>query len=192
MSAAVSTEERPSASTKSRRKPDLVRDAAKEIEAVRVLREQISALAERDEDFVRDTLEGETDLDGLVRQLVASIGEDEAHAAGLKGYRKDFADRQERIEGRAEAKRTLLVSALGIAGRPSVETDIGTVSLRPVAPKVIEIEAADIPAEFWKPQPPKLDSRALLAALKEAAADGRSISGATLSNGSQTISIRRA
>ena len=180
------------ARAKPRRKSELVRDVERELEAARVLREQIADLADGDEEFVRDSLEGETDLDGLVRNLVASIGEDEALAEGLKGYQSALADRMRRLEGRADTKRALLLSALEIAGRPSIETDIGTVSLRPVPPKAIQTEPADIPAEFWAPQPPKVDSRALLAALKTAAAEGRSIPGATLSNGSQTISIRKA
>lgn len=171
-----------------RRRPDITRDAVKELEAARVLREHLSDLAQGDELFIRDSLEGETDLDGLVSTLVHAIGEDEAHAVGLKAYQDQISQRVALYGERAEFKRRLLVQALEISGRPTIETDGGTVTLRPVAPKVVEGEIADIPAEFWQPQPPKLDRRALLAALKE----GRDVPGASLSNGGTTISIRRA
>lgn len=169
-----------------RRRPDFVRDAIKEIEAVRVLREHIADLAAGDEDVIRDTLEGETDLDGLVAALVASIGEDEAHSEGLKTYEGALALRRKKFDDRAAYKRTLIATALEIAARPTIETDAGTVSLKPVPPKALVTEEADVPAEFWKPTPPKLDRSALLAALKE----GRAVPGASLSNGGTTVSIR--
>lgn len=160
---------------------------AREIEAARVLREQIADLAQGDEDFIRDTLEGETDLDGLVRRLIAGIGEDEAMAAGIDAYAKELDTRKDRLTKRAKLKRTLICSAMEIAGRPSMETDVGTVTLKAVAPTATITEEADIPAEFFKPQPPKLDKTALTAALRE----GREVPGATLSNGGSTIQIRR-
>lgn len=171
-----------------RRRPDFTRDFSKELEAARVLREHLTDLADGDEDFVRDSLEGETDLDCLVATLVHAIGEDEAHIEGLRSYQEAVARRAALYGDRAEFKRRLLVQALEISGRPRIETEGGTVSLRPVQPKLVENETADVPAEFWTPQPPKLDRKALLAALKE----GRDVPGVSLSNGGVTIAIRRA
>ncbi len=165
----------------------IVKDAHHEIEALRVLRDQISTLAEGDEDFIRDTLEGEADLEGLVRGLLASIGEDEAFEAGLKAYMDDLASRKSRFADRAKTKRALIATALDIAGRKTIETDVGTVTLSQVKPTAIVTEEGDIPAEFWEPQPPKLDKKALTEALRE----GKAVAGATLSNGSITVTIRR-
>lgn len=165
----------------------IVKHAHDEIEALRVLRDQIATLAEGDEDFIRDTLEGETDLDGLVRLLLASIGEDEAFEAGLKAYMDDLSTRKARFADRAKTKRALIATALDIAGRKTIETDVGTVTLSQVKPTAIVTEEGDIPADFWKPQDPKLDKAALTAALRE----GRQIPGATLGNGSVTVTIRR-
>lgn len=161
--------------------------AQREIEAARVLREHIAQLAQGDEDFIRDTLEGETDLPSLVRSLLVGIGEDEAMAKGLSDYAEQLASRKGRLDKRAKLKRTLICSAMEIAGRPSMETDIGTVTLSAVKAKAIVTEEADIPAEFFKPQPPKLDQAALSAALRE----GREVAGATLSNGGSTVRILR-
>lgn len=164
-----------------------IQRAQQELEAARVLREQISDLAQGDEGFIRDTLEGETDLPGLVRRLLADIGEDEAMADSLKTYGEELSSRRDRLTNRAKLKRTLICTALEIAGRKTMDTDVGTVTLSAVKPKALVTEEADIPAEFFKPQPAKLDQAALSAALRE----GRDVPGATLSNGSNTIRILR-
>lgn len=161
--------------------------AQRDLEAAKILREQISDLAQGDEDFIRDTLEGETDLPAIVRSLLAGIGEDEAMAEGIDAYARDLATRKDRLTSRARLKRSLICTALEIAGRKTMETDVGTVTLSAVKPKALVTEEADIPAEFFKPQPPKLDQSALSAALRE----GRAIAGATLSNGGNTIRILR-
>lgn len=159
----------------------------RELDAARVLREQIADLAQGDEDFIRDTLEGELDFEGIVRKLIGDVGMDEALAEGLKAYGDDIASRRERLANRAKLKRSLICTALEIAGRKTMELDVGTVTLSAVKPKAIVTEEADIPAEFFKPQPPKLDQTALSTALRE----GREVKGATLSNGGSTIRIRR-
>jgi len=166
---------------------DAAQKAIKDIEAAKVLREQIGALADGDPDFIRDTLEGEIDFEGIVRSLLASIGEDEAMVSGLKTYMEDLAGRRDRIVNRIGLKRSLIAAALEISDRPKMELDVGTISLTKTAPKALVSEEADIPAEFWKPQPPKLDLKALAAALKE----GRHVPGAALSNGGATVTIRR-
>ena len=159
----------------------------RELEAAKVLREQIADLAQGDEEFIRDTLEGEMDFEGIVSKLLGEIGEDEALAKGIEVYEAELAARKQRLANRAKLKRSLICTALEIAGRKTMELSAGTVTLSAVKPKAIVTEEADIPAEFFKPQPPKLDQAALSAALR----DGREVKGATLSNGGSTIRILR-
>ena len=166
---------------------DVIHETSRALEAMKVLRSQISDMADGDDDFIRDTLEGETDLEGLVGKLLASIGEDEAHEAGLKFYLDDMKARKDRFGKRADTKRALIANALEIAGQKKVETPFATVTLTAVKPKAIVTEEADIPTDYWKPQAPKLDLTALSAALR----DGAEIPGATLSNGSITVTIRK-
>jgi hypothetical protein len=170
-------------------KPDLTPEqkAHKELEAAKVLRAQIEQLAEGDPEFIRDTLEGEVDFDSIVRSLLASMGETQAHMAGIDGYMDELKQRKSRLANRDKAQRALVQSALEIAERPKITLDIATVSLTPVQPKAIIQNEADIPAKYWKPQPPALDLKALTDALK----DKQEIPGATLSNGGQTVTIRR-
>jgi hypothetical protein len=166
---------------------DIVRSTSRTLDAARILREQIAELAEGDEDFIRDTLEGEIDLPDIIRVLLAGIGEDEAHEAGLKSYIDELRARKERLARRADLKRALIASALEIAGQKRLDTDLATVTLKAVPARPLVTEESEIPALYWKPQPPKLDLSALTSALRE----GAKVPGATLSNGSQTVQIRR-
>lgn len=185
----------------------------KQIEAAKILREQLADLAADDPEFLRDMIEGETSLHEQIAALVAKIAEDEILAKSIKAYRDDLAARQERIEERAEIRRALAAKAMEVGEIKKIEAPAGTVSVRPVPPKVIVSEEADIPSRFWKPSDPKLDRKALGDALKaraaalseaqeieddeeravameRARAEFPDIPGATLSNGSTTISIR--
>lgn len=186
---------------------------SKQMEAARLLREQIADIAAGDADFIRDTIEGETSLHEQIGALVASIAEDEAVADGIKALLDNLGARKKRLEARADVKRALVACAMEIGELRKIDTPAGTVSLKPVPPKLIPTEESDIPARFWKVGDPILDRRALGdalkardAALKEAQAiedqEARAlgiaaveaahppIPGATLSNGSLTISIR--
>ncbi len=185
----------------------------KQMEAAKVLRDQLAALSVDDPEFLRDTIEGETSLHEMIALEVAAIAEDETLAKAIADRKSDLDARQKRIEKRADLRRALIASAMEIGEVRKLETADGTVSLRPVPPKVIVSEEADIPAKFWKTGDPKLDRKALAAALKaraaaiaeaqaiddaedraaaiaRAIADNPEIPGADLSNGSVTISIR--
>jgi hypothetical protein len=183
------------------------------MEAARLLREQIADIAAGDADFIRDTIEGETSLHEQIGALAASIAEDEAVADGIKALLDNLGARKKRLEARADVKRALVACAMEIGELRKIDTPAGTVSLKPVPPKLIPTEESDIPARFWKVGDPILDRKALGdalkardAALKEAQAvedqEVRALAiaaveaahppipGATLSNGSLTISIR--
>lgn len=160
------------------------RDAAREIAAAAAIRAGIEALTD-DVDAIRDTLEGETDLMGLVRRLVMSIGEDEAAVEGLTAYAAEIGERKRRISARIESCRALILQAMEIADMRRIETDIATISVRAVSPKLVVLAESDIPTRFWKAEP-KLDRAALQAALK----DGP-VAGAELSNGGSTVMIKR-
>jgi hypothetical protein len=160
---------------------------SREIENAKILREQIIAAAGDDPDFIRDGIEGETNLFEMIDRMVADDGEDEVLIEGLKEYELKIRSRRERIQQRKEVRRALLGTALDLAGVKKRECPGGTLSLRNVPPSVIVQEEADIPAQFFKPQPPKLDKKALLDFMK----NGNTVKGATLSNGSVTTSIKR-
>lgn len=166
----------------------LMRKLSLEIEAAKILREQIAAICGDDPDFFRDTIEGETSVRELISKLVAEEGEDKSVLDGMGRFAESLGARADRIKRRIDTRRALICSALEIAELQSLETPTGKVSISKVAAKPIIQDEAEIPARFWKPNAPSLDKKALSEALKA----GEAIPGATLSNGSRTVTIRRS
>lgn len=163
------------------------RDLEKEIAAARIIREQVAALTGDDPDFIRDAIEGETSINEIISALAEADGEDDAILDGIAEYQKKIAGRKSRIENRKEIRRALIGSAMQLAELKKLETPIGTISLKSVPPKAIIADESEIPSEFFEQPPPKLNKTAVYVALK----DGKTIPGATLSNGSITIAIRK-
>ena len=158
----------------------------REIEAAKLLTAQIAALSGDDPDFIRDTIEGETNLHEIMSALVADEAQDKAQIEGIDILLNKLEDRKKRFKARIEMRRSLLGLGMEVAGLPKLETPAGTISLAKVPPSVITQDESLIPSEFWAAQPPKLDRKALAEALK----GGKQIPGATLSNGGQTVKIR--
>ncbi len=139
------------------------------------LRERLAAdFPDADEECLRDTLEGLTNLTDMLAEVLRSALEDQAFVAALRGRVGDMQARLTRIEERARKKRELVCSVMERADvRKLTESDL-TVSLRPSrAPLVVTDETA-IPEAYWKAQAPKLDRQGLLAALSA----GRDVPGA--------------
>lgn len=163
-----------------------MRIAGRELEAARIIRMQISNVADGDEDFIRDTMEGETGLHELIAALCEADATDDALIAGINAISDRISKRKERIAKRRELRRAMIANAMQIAELKKIETPAGAVSIKTVSPRLVVTEESEIPARFFVPQPPKLDKKALADALK----DGDEIPGAILSNGSRTIQIR--
>ena len=107
-----------------------------------------------------------------------------------KGSKKSFfscshgAGRQ--MSRGAAKKRSLVTSVMERAHvMRLVEADF-TASLRATQSPLILTDEANIPSDYWRPQPPRLDRQGLIRALKA----GHTIEGATLGNGGLTISVR--
>lgn len=164
-------------------------DPIKEAKAAAALRESLRQLGEgSDDELLLDTIEGETSLLEAIDKLLASIALDEGLAKGADAAALEMSGRAQRFARRAESKRALIEQALFVAELDKLERPAGTLSLVRRAPKVEIAEEAEIPTEFWKAGDPRLDRKALLAALKE----GRAVPGACLSNSAPSLTIRRA
>lgn len=151
------------------------------------LRERLAAeFPDADEETLHDTVEGMTDLTEMLAAVVRSQLDDLALVSALRVRAADMQQRLLRIEQRASKKKELLTSVMERAGLKRLTEPDFTVSLRQTQPPLILVDENEIPSEFWKPQPPKLDRQGLISALKV----GRDIPGATLGNGGLTISVR--
>lgn len=93
------------------------------------------------------------------------------------------AKKKEIDEQIAEA-RSNIQEDLNRMDKTKVEFDFVTVQTKPVPGKVLVFDEAIIPSMFFIEQEPKLDKKALKAALKDGPVDG-----AGMSNGGQTVSI---
>ncbi len=150
---------------------------SQELEAKQTLLDQLRALTADDPDFFTDLLEGETNLLELIAALDASILDDETLVDGAKAALDKLQERKRAAENRIELKRRLLAHTLLQIGLKTLRTPTATLTLAEASLKAIAVAPEEIPARWWKPQPPKLDQdgltksiRAREKALKEAAA----------------------
>jgi hypothetical protein len=164
-------------------------DPIKEAQAVAAVQASLRQLGEADDEtLLADSIAGETSLLEAIDQLLLTIAESTGLAKGAQDAAQMLCARAARLERRAETARGVIEQALMIAELDKLERPTATLSLARRAAKLEVLEEADVPAEFWKPGDPKLDKKALLAALK----DGRAVPGACLANSAPSLTIRSA
>ncbi len=146
----------------------------------------VSEFPDIDEDTLRDTLEGLSNLPEMIGAVVRSELEDRALAKGLKGRISEMAERLGRFEARADKKREMAREAMEQADLQKITEPDFTVSLRSVQPPLVIVEEKEIPEEFWRPQPAKLDRQKLRLAL----GSSTGVPGAVFGNAGRTISVR--
>ncbi len=107
-------------------------------------------------------------------------------AKGLKGRIVEMGERLGRFEERADKKREMAREAMEQADLQKITEPDFTVSLRSVQPPLVIVEEKEIPEEFWRPQPAKLDRQRLRLAL----GSGDGVRGAMFGNASRTLTVR--
>lgn len=145
---------------------------------------------EDDAELVADTIEGETNLLEAIDAALSEIDECEILIAGLDEKIKVFEARKKAQKDRTERIRALIEQALVTTEQTSLKLPTATLSLTKRAPGLVITNEADIPARFWIEQErpaPKLDKKALSEALK----GNEDVPGATLDNGTLSLSVRR-
>lgn len=142
-----------------------------------------------DQELVSGTIEGETSLIEAISAAIDEIDECDIHIVGLKAKEAELAERRRRMEERSGRIKATIEQAMLATGQERLRLPSATLTLAKRAPGLIVINEADIPTKFWVEQErpaPKLDKKALRAALDESV-----IPGATLDNGSLSLSVRR-
>lgn len=156
------------------------------IQAADVLKLQLQEIVGDDLDAIRDTIEGEIDLNELISAAAEQNVIDAAQITGVEELISKLRDRKDRIEKRIAMRRVAILTAMQSGEIDKLVTPAGTISRKDVPRSAIIPEESAIPADYWKPQEPKLDKKAVLEALKA----GTVVPGAQLSNGGETIQIR--
>jgi len=167
---------------------NVTHNLSREAEAARALLLNIKDVIGDDDDAAADAIEGETNFKEACAAAVARLAELDTHDAAISAHIETVRARRERLAKQADCIRAALAAALTQADIRKLELPTATLSRRPVAAGLVVTDEAEIPSEFWKRGDPKLDRKALLAALK----NGQTIAGAGLSNGGETISVRTA
>lgn len=168
------------------RKTDSQRDLAKEAAAAAALKEALK-LETDDTEAIRDTIEGETNLHDAIAAVMDDIREDEILVAGIESLAGSLSERKKRLEDRIGWRRAAVERAMAIGELPTLTLPDATLSLKTVPQGLTIVDEAKIPAKFWKAQDPVLDKKTLKDALKA----GDVVDGAQLTNGGQTLAIRR-
>lgn len=156
-----------------------------ETRAAQLLRDRLKAEFADDPDLAASMIEGETNIHEAIITAAKAVFEDEGRAAGIKTMIEALQSRKGRIEKRMEIMRAAICVAMLEAGVKSKDYGFVTATVKPLPPTAIIADEASIPSSFWKAQEPKLDKRAVLAALKEGP-----VPGAELSNGGETIALK--
>jgi hypothetical protein len=158
-----------------------------ELQHYRALKERlVQEFLLLDDETIRDTLEGITDLHGMIAAVIRSALVDEALHSGLRGRLDDMRERLSRLEVRASKKRELALHAMSEVGLSKLEQPDFTASARAGSPALVVIAEDKIPDPYRLPQPPKLDRQAILGELKR----GIDIPGAQMSNPKPVLSVR--
>lgn len=143
-----------------------------------------------DDELLANAVEGETSLHESIAAVIDRIDEKEVTTLGLEAKIAAFQGRLATVKKSIEFDRAAVEQAMIATEQSKIMLPSATVYVSKRKPGLIIENEADIPSEFFIPQEvpaPKLDKRALAAALTE----GRQIPGATLDNGSVSLSVRR-
>ncbi len=162
-----------------------------EADAAKVLRGKLQGIiAEDDAEAIRDAIEGETDLFEGIDHALARIAELCAMQEAIKTQETRLKARKARLEAQENNIREAILQAMVGAGLDGEKLERPTATLTVSAkPRELEIiTETDVPPRFWTEPEPKIDKRALLAALRA----GEDIEGAKMDNGGVQLSIRTA
>lgn len=140
-----------------------------------------------DDDLRHDHVEGETDLFEAIDRALFDMGMCDAQAIGIERVIDRLNARRKRAKDRIEKIRGAIEQAMQVCELPTIKRPTATLTVKKTPPKPLEIDESAVPSEFFAPQPPKLDKRALA----EAAKNGP-VPGVTMSNGGISLQIRRA
>ena len=139
-----------------------------------------------DDELAADMVEGETNLHEAITAALDMLDQTEALSEGIKALMAKYAERKTVTERRGDRIRAAIQQAMQVSGLKTLHLPAATLTVKPVPPKPIIEDESLIPAEFWKPAAPTLDR----AAINKAAKDG-ALPGVTMSNGGETLQIRR-
>ena len=117
-----------------------------EVQIYNCLRQKVmEQYLDLDDETIRDTLEGITDLHEMIAAVIRSALVDEALCAGLRLRADDMKQRLSRLDERAAKKRALALEAMTEVGLSKLEQPDFTASARAGTPALVVISEDTIP-----------------------------------------------
>lgn len=137
-------------------------------------------------------LSGELEASSEFTELCLLLAEEavtrECEAIAIDERIKELTARKARVVLGAETLRNVILQGMEIRQQSTITSPTLTLSKNDLKPDVIVQDEALIPSEYFLPQPPKLDKKALKDAVLK---DGLVVDGVTLGNGKISLTIRR-
>lgn len=153
---------------------------------IRAIAEHVRAVDPDDDQLLADMLEAETDLDAALDMLIAREAEVEAMTSAIDVMLHNLRARKDRLGASKDAGRAAMQKLVEAAGVRKVERPAGTVSISKVAPRVIGDDVDALPDSLVR-----LTRAPNKTAIKEALQAGDDLPGWHLSNGGETVTVRR-
>jgi hypothetical protein len=152
----------------------------------RLRRRLLDEYPDLDDETIRDTLEGITNLHELISELIRSALVDAALQVGLHIRLEEMRARLGRLTERGLKKRQLALEAMNEVGLKKLEQPDFTASARISSPALVVTSEQAIPGDYWIPQSPKLDRQGLTFDLRR----GKEVPGACLGNATPALVVR--
>jgi hypothetical protein len=167
------------------RPPDLSAEAA----AARELVDALRAIGQYDDDYLGDTLEGETEFLPAVSMALARIDDLAALKAGCDARVEQLRARSLRLKEAQDRARNALTAALLNSRWPlPLRLPEATVSVSRGVPRVQVVDEAQLPADCFRERVERQPDKSLIAARLAAGVD---VPGATTTNAAPALTIRR-
>lgn len=138
-----------------------------------------------DETLRADMVAGSTDAEAILSRIMDRMQEAETMAFAIQKRINDLDARQKAFDRRGEAMRALALRVMTAAQLRKMQLPEATLSIRVNPPSVVIHDESEIPSEFTRAEI-KIDR----AKIKEALKAGQIVPGASLSNGSESLSVR--
>ena len=145
---------------------------------------------DEDDDCLKDTLEGITDLDELIVRAIREAKQAEAYAEGIKAIIAENGERRQRLLAKVEKIRGAVALAMQDAGLNKIAAADVTLSLRmsKPAPKVIDPDA--LPAWAKVEKITFAPDRDAIKQAFEEDPQGFSVPGVVITNAAPILTIR--
>jgi len=157
--------------------------------ALITLAQQLRELVGDDDVAFVDMLDGESNVVETVRAALRMEAACEANEAACKALAQRYGARAHDFAGRRERLRNAIVQFMGETGEKSMTLPEGTITRKAGAPKVVgDADPNTLPPEFVRI---KTDISLDRTAIKRALEQGADVPGFSLSNGCETLQIRK-